>query len=60
MPDFDDGYYWAADSDGLAFVVLLEDGFWYCCAQSEDMNDTFSPNYQIICPIQPPRIAKET
>lgn len=26
-----DGYYWARDVDGNTFIVLLEDGAWYCC-----------------------------
>ena len=28
---FEPGYYWAREDDGTHFIVLLEDGEWYCC-----------------------------
>jgi hypothetical protein len=46
-----EGYYWARHTDGTTFVVLLEDGDWYCCAVHDAIDFDEST---IICKIASP------
>lgn len=57
-PEFVEGYYWARhnqpgdEEDLTTFVVLLQDGHWFCCGIRDPINDKFDPKRQIIglCP----------
>lgn len=49
----EDGYYWARHDDGTAFVVLLQDGWWFTPGVGYPINNTFRPS-QLIMPIKRP------
>ena len=50
--DLQDGYYWARhrglEEDGTTFIVLRQDGDWFCCGVGEPISRTFSES-QVIC-----------
>ena len=53
MTEYADGHYWARHHDGTTFVVLREDGHWYCCGVCIPIDDEFS-EAQIICAVKRP------
>ena len=53
MNGYADGYYWARHQDNTTFVVFHEDGRWYCCGATADINRHLDTKRQIICPIIP-------